>query len=75
LQIESGERIGLIGRNGEGKSTILKIIARREMPDEGVVSVQKGATVGLLDQMPGVTGTMVVRDFLRTAFAHVLALQ
>ncbi|WP_430534913.1 ABC-F type ribosomal protection protein [Listeria rocourtiae] len=75
LQIESGERMGLIGRNGEGKSTILKIIARLEMPDEGVVSVQKGATVGLLDQMPVVTGTMVVRDFLRTAFAHVLALQ
>lgn len=75
LQVEQGERIGLIGRNGEGKSTILKIIARMEMPDEGIVSVQKGATVGLLDQMPNVTGTMVVRDFLRTAFGHVLALQ
>ncbi|MBC1499139.1 ABC-F type ribosomal protection protein [Listeria weihenstephanensis] len=75
LQVEQGERIGLIGRNGEGKSTILKIIARIEMPDEGIVSVQKGATVGLLDQMPSVTGTMVVRDFLRTAFGHVLALQ
>ncbi|KGL41199.1 ABC transporter ATP-binding protein [Listeria sp. SHR_NRA_18] len=75
LQVEQGERIGLIGRNGEGKSTILKIIARMEMPDEGIVSVQKGATVGLLDQIPNVTGTMVVRDFLRTAFGHVLALQ
>lgn len=75
LQVEQGERIGLIGRNGEGKSTILKIIARMEMPDEGIVSVQKGATVGLLDQMPNVTETMVVRDFLRTAFGHVLALQ
>ncbi|MBC1435384.1 ABC-F type ribosomal protection protein [Listeria rocourtiae] len=75
LQIEQGERIGLIGRNGEGKSTILKIIARLEMPDDGLVSVQKGATIGLLDQMPSVLETMVVRDFLSTAFEHIVALR
>ncbi|MBC1286339.1 ABC-F type ribosomal protection protein [Listeria booriae] len=75
LQVEEGERIGLIGRNGEGKSTILKIIARLETVDDGIVSVKRSATVGLLNQMPNVLGNAIVRDYLRTAFADVLALQ
>ncbi|MBC2160223.1 ABC-F type ribosomal protection protein [Listeria booriae] len=75
LQVEEGERIGLIGRNGEGKSTILKIIARLETVDDGIVSVKRSATVGLLNQMPTVSGIAIVRDYLRTAFADVLALQ
>lgn len=75
LQVEEGERIGLIGRNGEGKSTILKIIARLEAVDDGIVSVKRSATVGLLNQMPNVSGDAIVRDYLRTAFADVLALQ
>lgn len=75
LQVEEGERIGLIGRNGEGKSTILKIIARLETVDDGIVSVKRSATVGLLNQMPNMLGNAVVRDYLRTAFANVLALQ
>ncbi|MDT0110988.1 ABC-F type ribosomal protection protein [Listeria booriae] len=75
LQVEEGERIGLIGRNGEGKSTILKIIARLETVDDGIVSVKRSATVGLLNQMPNVSGNAIVRDYLRTAFADVLALQ
>ncbi|MBC2098691.1 ABC-F type ribosomal protection protein [Listeria booriae] len=75
LQVEEGERIGLIGRNGEGKSTILKIIARLETVDDGIVSVKRSATVGLLNQMPNVSGDAIVRDYLRTAFADVLALQ
>ncbi|MBC1373559.1 ABC-F type ribosomal protection protein [Listeria booriae] len=75
LQVEEGERIGLIGRNGEGKSTILKIIARLEAVDDGIVSVKRSATVGLLNQMPTMSGNAIVRDYLRTAFADVLALQ
>ncbi|MBC2321039.1 ribosomal protection-like ABC-F family protein [Listeria booriae] len=75
LQVEEGERLGLIGRNGEGKSTILKIIARLETVDDGIVSVKRSATVGLLNQMPNVSGNAIVRDYLRTAFADVLALQ
>ncbi|MBC1332844.1 ABC-F family ATP-binding cassette domain-containing protein [Listeria booriae] len=75
LQVEEGERIGLIGRNGEGKSTILKIIARLETVDDGIVSVKRSATVGLLNQMPNVSGKAIIRDYLRTAFADVLALQ
>ncbi|MBC1513602.1 ribosomal protection-like ABC-F family protein [Listeria booriae] len=75
LQVEEGERIGIIGRNGEGKSTILKIIARLETVDDGIVSVKRSATVGLLNQMPNVSGNAIVRDYLRTAFADVLSLQ
>lgn len=50
--INQGERIGLIGVNGCGKSSLLKIIAGAEKPDTGFVSVRKGITVGYLGQNP-----------------------
>lgn len=50
--INQGERIGLIGINGSGKSSLLKIIAGVEQPDRGIVSVRKGITVGYLGQNP-----------------------
>lgn len=50
LQIESGERICLLGRNGEGKSTLLRIIAGEEQPDAGEIICQAGTKVGYLQQ-------------------------
>jgi ABC transport system ATP-binding/permease protein len=50
LQIERGERIALVGRNGEGKSTLLRILAGEEKPDHGNVAVQTGVRVGALPQ-------------------------
>ncbi len=50
--INQGERIGLIGINGSGKSSLLKIIAGIEQPDKGIVSVRKGVTIGYLGQNP-----------------------
>jgi ABC transport system ATP-binding/permease protein len=52
LAIESGERIGLIGPNGMGKSTLLKILAQETQPDEGTVSFSRGLRVGYLPQVP-----------------------
>lgn len=52
LNIEAGARIGLIGRNGEGKSTLMNIIAGTIVPDEGEVWREPGGKMALLDQAP-----------------------
>ncbi len=60
LQIEGGERIGLVGRNGEGKSTLLEILAGTQEPDGGTVVMPPGLRVALLpQQLPEhLTGTV-----------------
>jgi len=60
LQIAKGERVCLQGRNGTGKSTLMKILAGDVKPDTGAVSLQKGTTVALLGQdvPPGLGGTI-----------------
>lgn len=60
LNIEPGEKVALVGRNGSGKSTLLKVIAGEIKPDTGVIAIQKGIRIGLLDQnVPGdIPGTV-----------------
>ncbi|MCC2030101.1 ATP-binding cassette domain-containing protein [Microbacterium sp. YMB-B2] len=50
LGIEEGDRIGIVGRNGDGKSSLLAMLAGRKQPDAGRVTVRAGTTVGVLDQ-------------------------
>ncbi|NJD20378.1 MAG: ABC-F family ATP-binding cassette domain-containing protein, partial [Gemmatimonadetes bacterium] len=50
LQVERGERIGLVGRNGEGKSTLLRILEGTQPPDAGTLVLESGARVALLEQ-------------------------
>nr|WP_319394036.1 ABC-F family ATP-binding cassette domain-containing protein [uncultured Desulfobacter sp.] len=50
IQINSGERVGLVGRNGHGKTTLLNIIAGTEHPDDGRVIVPSGYRIGVLSQ-------------------------
>ena len=50
--LESQERVGLIGRNGTGKSSLLKILAGLERPDDGVLQVQGGLRVAYVPQEP-----------------------
>ena len=52
MEIMTGDRVGLVGRNGTGKSTILRIIAGEETANEGVVAVRRGASIGYLEQIP-----------------------
>ncbi|MFY9813008.1 MAG: ATP-binding cassette domain-containing protein [Dehalococcoidales bacterium] len=61
LTVESGEKVALVGRNGYGKSTLLKLIAGILRPDIGTVALQKGIRIDYLDQMvPGeMTGTVL----------------
>jgi ATP-binding cassette subfamily F protein 3 len=56
LQLNAGERWGLVGPNGAGKTTLLKIIMGQESPDEGTVSFAKDTTVGYLEQETKISG-------------------
>lgn len=53
FQLDKGERVGLIGRNGEGKSTFLKILSGQQPPDSGEVWRQPGLRLAFLEQTPG----------------------
>ncbi|SCG84009.1 putative ABC transporter ATP-binding protein ydiF [Proteiniborus sp. DW1] len=68
FEVHTGDRIGLIGKNGTGKTTILKIIAGIENSDGGVLSIRKNATVGYLAQMPDYPKEYKVIDVLNIAF-------
>jgi len=50
IGIDEGDRVGVVGRNGDGKSTLLKILAGRLQPDTGKVTRRGGVTLGMLDQ-------------------------
>ena len=75
LTIETGERIGLIGRNGSGKSSLLKILAGRETPDDGVVQLQQGLRVMLVEQEPAFTDGASVFEVVSEGLAEVKALR
>ena len=62
LGINEGQRIGIVGRNGGGKSTLLNVMAGLEAPDAGRVSVAGGVTVGILNQIDSAGVGASVRD-------------
>ncbi len=68
FDVQSGERVGLIGRNGTGKTTVFKIIAGIEKQDKGSISIRKNSIIGYLDQIPNYAEQFKVMDVLKTAF-------
>ena len=68
FRLLKGEHIGLIGANGEGKSTFMNIITGKLMPDEGKIEWAKNVRVGYLDQHTVLSKGMTVRDVLKSAF-------
>jgi len=75
FQVNSGDRIGLVGRNGAGKTTILNLIAGMQDPDEGKVVKSSGATIGYLpQQMKHTRGKSLYQETLQ-AFSKILALK
>ncbi|WP_099156941.1 ribosomal protection-like ABC-F family protein [Virgibacillus ndiopensis] len=71
FRLLQGEHIGLIGANGEGKSTFMNIITGKLEPDAGNVSWSKHSRVGYLDQHTVLKQGMTIRDVLRTAFQYL----
>ncbi|ASN07198.1 ribosomal protection-like ABC-F family protein [Virgibacillus necropolis] len=70
-EIKENERIGLIGRNGEGKTTLLDLMARKSDPAEGTISWKKNLTVGLLQQSPDIDDNKKVEALLYEVFASL----
>lgn len=62
FSLESGERVGLIGPNGAGKSTLLSILAGKNTPDSGNLSIQRGLRVAYLEQVPKFRTGLTVQD-------------
>ena len=75
FRLLKGEHIGLIGANGEGKSTFMNIITGKLMPDEGKVEWAKNVRVGYLDQHAVLEKGMTIRDVLKNAFAFLFEME
>jgi len=69
--INRKDRIALVGKNGAGKSTMLKIIAGLQRPTSGTVSVPQDITIGYLPQHMTISDTSTVVEEVRTAFSHI----
>ncbi len=75
FQIDSGERVGLLGPNGCGKTTLLRILTGEVTPDEGEVAIAPGRRVGLISQIPVYPEGYTVEDVLDTAFTPLRELE
>ncbi len=75
FRLLKGEHIGLVGANGEGKSTFLNIITGKIEPDEGTVEWSRNVTVGYMDQHVALQKGMTINDVLKDAFSHAFELE
>ena len=75
FRLLKGERVGLVGANGEGKTTFLDILTGKRSPDEGDVAWCNHITTGYLDQFSILEKGKTIREILRTAFSHMYDLE
>ncbi|MCQ2526006.1 MAG: ATP-binding cassette domain-containing protein [Lachnospiraceae bacterium] len=75
FRLLKGEHIGLIGANGEGKSTFMNIITNKLMPDEGKIEWAKNVRVGYLDQHTVLEKGMTIETVLKSAFDFLFAME
>ena len=75
FRLLKGEHIGLVGANGEGKSTFMNIITGHLMPDEGKVEWAKHVRVGYLDQHTVLKKGMTIREVLKSAFSFLFEME
>ena len=75
FQVDTGERVGILGRNGSGKTTLFRILTGQEFADSGDVIIAPGKRLGLISQIPVYPVGFTVEDVLRTAFDHLKAME
>lgn len=75
FRLLKGEHIGLVGANGEGKSTFMNIVTGKLEPDEGKVEWSKKVRTGYLDQHAVLNKGMTIRDVLKTAFQYLFDME
>ena len=76
--VNDGDRVGIIGVNGAGKTSLFRVLTGEYTPDSGAVFIQKGHTVGVLEQNPDLTalpGDTSCLEYMYTAFEGLLALE
>ena len=66
-----GEHIGLVGANGEGKSTFMRIVTSHMEPDEGTIQWSRGVDAGYLDQHTKLLPGLSIKEVLQQAFDHL----
>ena len=71
FKLGKGERVGLIGRNGAGKSTVFKLILGKEEPTSGKVEVDPKVKVSYFSQFSELSGTKSVQQELETCYEHI----
>jgi ATP-binding cassette subfamily F protein 3 len=75
FQINPRERVGLVGRNGAGKTTIFRLVTGQEETDRGEVVLLRGLRIGLLEQQPTFEGELSVRDEALSVFTEIRAME
>ncbi len=75
FEVNEEEKVALIGRNGCGKTTLLKIISGEESADEGIVHYKKGSKVGYLAQIPSVSDEVKAISVLEEAFGDLKSME
>ena len=75
LKLDKGDRVGMIGRNGSGKSTILKLILEQVSPDAGTVVVEPGVKLGYFSQFSELNGAQTITQVLHELFTEIKAIE
>ena len=76
FEVKTGERIALIGENGSGKSTVLKIINGDEKQNTGIINIRKGSTIGFLKQVyDKEQDNLVVESYLKRSFESYMEIE
>ena len=74
-QVLKGEKVGIVGGNGTGKTTLFKVIAGIENYDKGLITLSKGSQIGYLEQIPNYPDEYRVIDVLKRAFQNEFKIQ
>ena len=75
FKLNEGEKVGLVGSNGEGKSTLIDIIIGKRSPDKGQVIKAKKMTLGYLDQYTTLTKGKTIMEVLQDAYKHLFNIE
>lgn len=75
LEAQEQECYAIVGKNGCGKTTLLKLLMGKEQPDEGTIAIRKGATIGYLEQIPIYDDKLTVKEIIQQAFSQIIEIK